>query len=172
MGGDTDNFHSFVVGLPVGGGSGKSGQKRGVNIENPVFPVPDKVGGENLHEAGQNNEIDLRLFQMSLEGCFGLRPVPIINFLKRKSVTARHFGQMRVVSGHQDRIGFQAAGFPGAQDGFRSMCFLGYQNTDPATAIRSARQTQGQMHAQMPRDFFQLGANPFVVEVISRPRSQ
>ena len=143
-----------------------------MNIENPVFPVPDKVGGENLHEAGQNNEIDLRLFQMSLEGCFGLRPVPIIDFLKRKSVTARHFGQMRMVSGQQDRIGFQAAGFPGAKNEFRGMRFLGNQNTDPAAAVRSAGQTQGQMHAQMPGDFFQLGANPLVVEVVGRPGSQ
>ena len=62
MGGDANDFHSLVIGLAVGGGSGKCGQERGVDIEDSVFPVPNKIRGENLHKPSQHDEVDFSFF--------------------------------------------------------------------------------------------------------------
>ena len=60
--GDSNNFHSLVVGLAVGRGAWERREERGMNIEDTIFPVPNKVGRKNFHKAGENDEFDVCLF--------------------------------------------------------------------------------------------------------------
>ena len=62
MRGHPHNLDSFVVGLAVGRCSREGGQEGGVNVQNSVFPVPNKIRGENLHKASQHDEVDFSFF--------------------------------------------------------------------------------------------------------------
>ena len=86
--GYADDFHSLVVGLAVGGGTGERGKERGMYIKNPVLPVPDEVWRKNFHKAGEDDEINGRFLQMRLERCFSFSTIPVIDEGKRKSVAA------------------------------------------------------------------------------------
>ena len=88
MCGYADDFHSLVVRLAVGGGTGERGKERGMNIKNPVLPVPDEVWRKNFHKAGEDDEINARFLQMGLERCFSFSTIPVIDEGKRKSVAA------------------------------------------------------------------------------------
>ena len=132
MGGDANDFHSLVIGLAVGGGSGKCGQERGVDIEDSVFPVPNKVGGENFHEAGEYDEIHLGFLEMRLEGSFGFLAVAVVDRGKRKAKAAREGAKLGMISSEENRLGVEAARFPCAKDGFGGMGFFRDKNGQPA----------------------------------------
>lgn len=57
-----DNFNAFVVGLTVGGGARKGGEKGGMNVKNSIFPVPNEVGGKNFHKAGEYDKFNIGFF--------------------------------------------------------------------------------------------------------------
>ena len=124
MGGDANDFHSLVIGLPVGGGSWKCGQERGVDIEDSVFPVPNKVGGENFHEAGKYDEIHLGFLEMRLKGGFGFLAVAIVDRGERKSEAACERAKLGMISSKENRLGGKTARFPCTEDRFGGVSFF------------------------------------------------
>ena len=79
MGGHADDLHALVIGLAVSGGPREGGQQGGVDVENPVFPVPDKVRGKNFHKSGEHHQIDPGFFQMLLQRGLRFLAIAVIN---------------------------------------------------------------------------------------------
>jgi len=132
VGGDANDFHSLVIGLAVGRGSWKCGQERGVDIEDSVFPVPNKVGGENFHEAGEYDEIHLGFLEMRLKGGFGFLAVAIVDRGERKLEAAREGAKLGMISSKENRLGGKTARFPCKEDRFGGVSFFGDKNGKPA----------------------------------------
>ncbi len=164
VGGDSDNFHAFVVCLAVGGSSWEGRKQGWVDIEDPIFPVPDEVGGKDFHEASQYHEVDLGFFQMGLQSGLRLGPIPVVEGSEREAVGSGDFAEMGMVADHEDDVGVQAAGIPDAEDGFGRMSFLGNEKGDSAPALAAFREAESQLHPQMSGDSFQLGAHMFFVD--------
>ena len=59
MGRGTNDLYAPLIGLPVGAVPHKRGQKRMVNVHDPVVVMGHKVGGEHAHVFGQNKVIGL-----------------------------------------------------------------------------------------------------------------
>lgn len=103
-----------------------------MDIENSVFPVPNKVGGENFHEAGKHDEIHLGFLEMRLEGGFGFLAVAVVDRGKRKAKAAREGAKLGMISSEENRLSVEAAGFPCAEDRFGGMGFFRDKNGKPA----------------------------------------
>src|SRR5258708_6179401 len=63
MCGHAENFDASLVALPVSLRAGEARQQRGMNVDDLVFVAPDKVRRQNLHKAGQDEEVDLVFVQ-------------------------------------------------------------------------------------------------------------
>ena len=59
MGRGTNDLYAPLIGLPVGAVPHKRGQKRMVNVHDPVVVVGHKVGSEHAHTFSQNKVIGL-----------------------------------------------------------------------------------------------------------------
>jgi len=95
--GDTNDFDAVFVGLAVGLGSGKTGQKGRVDVDDLVFVPPDEVGRQDLHEPGQDDEIDVVRFQFGQGLCFGGDAVIPGDVDEGHLELRRHRGQFGVI---------------------------------------------------------------------------
>jgi len=151
VGGDSYNFDSLVIGLPVGRGSGERGQERGMDIEDSVFPVPNKVGGENFHEAGKYDKIHLGFLEMRLKGGFGFLAVAIVDRGERKLEAACERPKLGMISSKENRLGGKTARFPCKEDRFGGVSFFGDKNGKPAAGSRTIGKAKGELHSQVTR---------------------
>jgi len=151
VGGDSYNFDSLVIGLPVGRGSGERGQERGMDIEDSVFPVPNKVGGENFHEAGKYDKIHLGFLEMRLKGGFGFLAVAIVDRGERKSESACERAKLGMISSKENRLGGKTARFPCTEDRFGGVSFFGDKNRKPPAGSRTIGEAKCELHSQVTR---------------------
>ena len=57
------DFNAIIEGLFPGLQPGKRGQKRGVDVDDPVLEIPQELAFQHSHEPRQDNQIHLRLAQ-------------------------------------------------------------------------------------------------------------
>jgi len=143
-----------------------------MDIEDSVFPVPNKVGGENLHEAGEYDEIHLGFLEMRLKGGFGFLAVAIVDRGKRKSEAAREGAKLGMISSKENRLGGKTARFPCKEDRFGGVSFFGDKNGKPTAGSRTVGQAKGELHSQVTRQRFKLSADSTLVEFRARPRGE
>lgn len=172
MGGDADNFYSFVVGLAVGGGTGKGGEKRGVNIEDSVFPVPNKVRGENFHKTSQNNEVDLGPLELGLQGDFGFEAVAIIEQGKREVKATGEGAKLGMIAGDEHGLGGQAARLPGLENSGSGMGFFGNEDGQTFAGGSGLGKAKSQLQAEISGEGHELGADLGLVEFAAGPRGE
>ncbi|MNI59286.1 hypothetical protein D3C73_1144430 [compost metagenome] len=76
MGGRSDNLHPALVGLCIGFAANERRQERMVDIDNPVPVMLNERRRNNLHVAGQDDDVDILSDDLKLTFLrfgFGLR---------------------------------------------------------------------------------------------------
>src|SRR5262249_4556048 len=86
---DPDDFDALFVSLPISLRPRKTGQQRGVNVDDFVFVPPHEIRRQDLHEPCQHDKVDF-IFVEGLERCqLALQTVFPRNVNKREPGFAR-----------------------------------------------------------------------------------
>ena len=107
--GDAEHLDAVVDRLLDGGEPGKRGQQRRVDVDDPLGEARDEVGAEQLHVAGEHDELDSPLDEPVGDRAVTRRPsaVPIVGDREHPRRDARRRGSrqgigVRLVGGNRD----------------------------------------------------------------------
>ena len=142
-----DDFDPLLVGLTIGLRPRKTGQQRGMYVDDLVFVTPDKVRRENLHEPREHDEINFVVVQHSERAVLRVGAVFPRNDEKRHAVALCHRLQIAAVGQEERRLGIEPARSCGRQQSFQTMRFARDQDGHPLASMR-LREAEFDFHAE------------------------
>ena len=137
VGGGTDHFDAALVGLVVGPRAGEGGQERVVDVDYLIPVACDKFLPDQLHIAGEDDEIDTLVFEqrddLFLRGGLRLRADLVAAVLDAE--VARDRRQVVVVADDERYLGLELAHLPAGEQVVEAVRQLGDEDGDTRGAV-------------------------------------
>ena len=169
MGGDTGDLHAVFVGLTVGLGAGETGEEGGVDVDDLVLVAPHEVGREDLHEAGEHDEVGLVFFEV-FEG-LGFRRCALVpgDVREGEAMAAGQGFEVGVVGEDEDGFGAgKLAGLTGGQQGGEAMGLAGDEDSHALPPVRFG-EADFDFHRQAAGERREARGDVFAVKIAGAP---
>ncbi len=145
VGGGTDDLDPPFVGLVVGVPAGESRQEGVMDVDDPVGEsIQDRVA-EDLHVAGQYDQIDVLLLEESQHGALLLCLVYHRQVVVGDAEIAGGLGVVGMIADHQGDLGGELLHAPPRQQVVHAVRLLGHQQGHPP---RLVRETEAPPHVE------------------------